>query len=312
MHWAGIGEAGLSIGIWFLYTVNRVFGRSVFRVLLAPALLYFALVRPSARRGSAEYLRRVGVIAPDAGAITRLTWVLRHFMRFGDALLDKALVWAGGIDVSEAPIEVAPSFEADVAGGRGGILVVAHFGNLEVLRAFARRLPVLKLNVLVHSTNSVRFMAMLRRLNPESTVDLLQVGDMDVTMATRLADRVETGEWIVIAADRVPLSGVANTVRVPFLGAGADFPTGPWILASALGCPVYWLHCVEHDGRYELHCQDFAPRVRLPRGQRTAALQAYAAEFAARLETCCRSEPLQWFNFYPFWPGSGDDAHHAG
>ena len=45
----------------------------------------------------------------------------------------------------------------------------------------------------------------------------------------------------------------------------------------------------------------FAERVVLPRKERKAALAAYLTDYAARLETCCRRAPTQWFNFFDFW-----------
>ena len=305
-HWAALGEAGLSAGLWLLWFVHRLLGRWGFRVLLAPAIVWFVAVRPVARRASIDYLLRVGALPEGATRPRRWLAATRHFASFAEIVLDKALVWGGGLDVAGAPVDVDPRFVEAVAARRGGVLVVAHVGNLEALRAFGRRLPSLRLNVLVHSANSTRFVRMLERLDARSALDLLQVTEVDAAMAAMLAERVARGEWVVIAADRVPVGAGGRTVTVPFLGAPAAFPVGPWVLARALGGPVYWLSCLKHGDGYRLRCEHFADAIVLPRDGRERAIAEVVGRYATRLEATCRLAPYQWFNFYPFWERRGD------
>ena len=41
-----------------------------------------------------------------------------------------------------------------------------------------------------------------------------------------------------------------------------------------------------------------------PRNQRDAYLAGCAARFVANMESVLRRDPLQWYNFYPFWKKS--------
>lgn len=324
-HWASLREAGLSAGLWFLYGVYRCGGRWLYRLILWPVAFYFTLTRGVARRASIEYQQRLGVLAPDAGWVSRLWHVTCHVERFADALLDKALAWTGGLDLSDAIFDIDPLYDAALDAGQGGVLVVAHLGNLEVLRALARVRPALRLKILVHTRHAQRFNRLLTRLNPESAANLLQVTDIDAAAAAELSHCVSRGEFVVIAADRVPVTASqgtaarrkagaardgapAHTVEVPFLGAPAPLPIGPWVLASALGCPVYWLTCVKQQNVYTVHCERLFERVTLPRARREEALSAAMSLYARRLEAACRATPLCWFNFYPFWsaPRAGD------
>ncbi|MGH6611475.1 MAG: acyltransferase, partial [Burkholderiaceae bacterium] len=190
-----------------------------------------------------------------------------------------------------------------VANDRGGVLVVAHFGNLEVLRRIGERAKALRLHILVHTKHAERFNRMLTRMNPQSAERLLQVTEVNTATIAHLTSRVELGDFVVIAADRVPVTS-ERVIDVPFLGAPAPFPVGPWVLASALGCPVYWLACYQRPadrGRYTLVCELLHERVALPRATRQAALAAVIGEYARRVECACREAPLDWFNFYSFW-----------
>ncbi|MDQ3187414.1 MAG: acyltransferase [Pseudomonadota bacterium] len=302
-HWASLPESGRTIGLWFMYLSHRAMGRALFRALAWLASWYFITVRPIARRASIQYQHRIGVLPADANALQSWRAAARHVRRFADALLDKALVWTGGLSLDAIRREVDQRFDDAVAADRGGVLVVAHFGNLEVLRRLGEAAKQLRLHILVHTRHAERFNRMLTRINPQSAERLLQVTDVDTATIAHLAARVELGDFVVLAADRVPVTS-ERVLDVPFLGHDAAFPIGPWVLAAALDCPVYWLACyqrAEDDGRYTLVCERLRERVVLPRATREAALRNVIADYAHHVERACREAPLSWFNFFPFW-----------
>jgi predicted LPLAT superfamily acyltransferase len=127
------------------------------------------------------------------------------------------------------------------------------------------------------------------------------VTELDAGLAAWMSERLSRGAVIVIAGDRVPL-GDGRVSTADFLGAPADFAQGPYLLAHALGCPVQLLFCVRKGQGFEVTFEPFAERVRLPRGEgREAGVQALVQRYAERLAVHAAKEPLQWFNFYPYW-----------
>lgn len=303
LHWASVPEAGMSIGLWFMYASHAIFGRGWYRILMLPASWYFVLVRPVARRASIDYQQRLGVLAADATSWQAWSAAARHVRYFAEALLDKALAWTGGLKFADVTRNVDRRFDDAVASDRGGVLVVAHFGNLELLRLLGERDKNLRLHILVHTRHAERFNRMLTRINPESAQRLLQVTEVGPATIAHLAARVELGDFVVIAADRVPVTS-DRTLDVPFLGGQAPLPIGPWVLAAALGCPVYWMACYQRpgdDGHYTLVCEQLCESVVLPRTAREPALREVMSEYARCLERACRRAPLAWFNFFPFW-----------
>jgi predicted LPLAT superfamily acyltransferase len=149
----------------------------------------------------------------------------------------------------------------------------------------------------------------LTRANPAVAENVVEVDTLGPDTAIALRERVERGEVLVIAGDRTPPSDNGRVVQAEFLGAPANFPEGPFVLAHLLECPVYLLVCLREQGRYRVHLEPLAERVRLPRGARAAALRDHVQDFAGRLERHCLRAPLQWFNFYDFWSAThdGDD-----
>nr|WP_241899622.1 hypothetical protein [Stenotrophomonas maltophilia] len=97
-----------------------------------------------------------------------------------------------------------------------------------------------------------------------------------------------------------------RSVTADFLGHRAPFPIGAYVLAAALGCPVYTMACLHEGDGYRVAFEQFAERIVLPRGSRDAALAEQAQRFARWLELQVIQSPLDWFNFFPFW----DQAPH--
>lgn len=303
VHWARMAEAGSVAGMQLMYAVHARLGRGPFLVLLAPLMMYYYAARGVARRASREYLSR---IFPGRSAAA-LAWLgYRHFLAFGQCLLDKALVWTSWLPARMEFHGMAPLWRQLHEEHRGALLLVSHLGNMEMLRALAQLHQGTPLTVLVHTRHAQKFTAFVERINPDNQLDLLQVTEVGPATAVLLDQRVRTGHIVVIAADRVPVSG-SRVARVPFLGAPAPFPVGPHVLGALLGCPVWLMFCLRLGDCHQVYFEPFAERIELPRRGREQHLAGWAARYAQRLEHHCRIAPFQWFNFYPFW----DDAAPA-
>lgn len=116
-----------------------------------------------------------------------------------------------------------------------------------------------------------------------------------------LSERLDRGEWLAIAGDRVPLRD-GRRVVVNFLGHPAPFPQGPWLMAGLLHCPVNLMCCIKVDKRYQIHLEPFIDAPQWDRRQRTALIQGWAQRYADRLAQLCLLAPQQWFNFHAYWP----------
>jgi predicted LPLAT superfamily acyltransferase len=294
-HWANVGEKTFVFGTWLLYLVERYFGRLPFRVLLAPVLLFYVWRHHVAREASKEYLAKVGR--------TPSFWsVYRHIGNFAESLMDKLLAVSNRFPYARLKYSGREVMLDSIAKGKGGVLVTAHMGCLEVARLASVHNKTAKLNVLVHTKNAEQFNAILHRLNPNSQVRLIQVTDVSPATASMLSARVDAGEFVVLTADRVPPSDASGrTVPATFLGSTAHFPIGPWVLAAALKCQVI-MFSVNRDGHgYHARFEKLADVVDLPRGKREEALARWVGLYAQKLEGLCRASPFDWFNFYPFW-----------
>jgi predicted LPLAT superfamily acyltransferase len=300
-HWSQIGEAGAVAGLWAMYALYRIAGRLPFHAVLYPVAAYYWLAYPAARRASLEYLDNLQRATGALGRTPGWRETMRHFRSFADTILDKMLAVGGRYRFDSLRFVGRAALEAQMHSGRGALLVTAHVGCLEMCQSLAEA-PHLKLTVLVHTLHAERFNRILERLSPGRAVRLLQVTELTPATAVLLAQRIEAGEFVAIAGDRVPLSaGRASSVHVPFLGRLAPFPTGAYMLASLLKCPLVMMGCIRQGDVHEIVFERIADDVRLPRAERLAACAVYASDFAQRLERLLVRAPYEWFNFYSFW-----------
>lgn len=302
-HWSRHSERGSALGLRLTVASYRLFGDTFARCLLRPIVGWFFLSGKTARQASLDYLRRLQAIYPESPAPTWRNGY-RHMQAFADANLDKLAAWTGRHNPYPIAFEKQCDFEALLASGRGAVLLGAHFGNLEMMRALAQLNGIARVNAVVYTDHARRFNAALASAAPGFDVNLLQISSLGPDTAIMLRDKIDRGELLVIVGDRTPPAENGRVVSADFLGAPALFPQGPFILAALLECPVFLFICLREAAGYRVHFEPFAEHIELPRKQRETAIAAYAQHYADRLSDLCRQEPFQWFNFFDFWAGA--------
>lgn len=304
-HWAEHKERG---NFWLMKLTAfgvKVLGRRLLAPVLYAIVLYFFVFGRKARRSIWHYQQHLADWSGQP-ALRPTPWrVFGQFMTFADALLDKLDVWNGRLKTQDIEIIDPARLREQMRAERGQMLVGAHLGNLEVCRALAELGEKITLNVLVHTRHAEHFNRLLGEAGA-THVRLIQVSELNPGVMLQLSQRLENGEWLAIAGDRVPLHG-ARTALVNFLGHPAPFPQGPWLLAGLLKCPVNLLFCLKHQGRYRVVIEPFAEAIEWRRSDREQVIAEWAARYAERLGHYCLEAPQQWFNFYPFWK-TDDDA----
>lgn len=306
-HWACQDEVKGLWGMRLMLLVWRLLGRGAFSLLLHPVVGVYWLTAHRARRASRQWLSRVRTQLalhqqPEPPNLTGF----HHFLRFGDAMLDKIASWRGDLQFGREVV-FAPGAEDTLKSGSspGKLLLASHLGDVEVCRALANREGCKTINALVFSDNARRFKQIMQEMAPQAGVNLIPVTDIGPDTAIMLKEKLERGEWIAIVGDRVAVNpqrgGEWRVCWSNFMGQPAPFPQGPFILASILRCPVQLIFALRQQGKLHVYCEPFADPLVLPRAERQAALQQAIDRYAGRLEHYALQSPLDWFNFFDFW-----------
>ena len=290
----------------FLLTAYALFGMRVFNAFLKMVMVYYYWTGHRARKASKAYLIQLRVFADETGQkLPEGLSAYQHFLSFGRSMLEKLAAWRGDWSMESVTTHGYESYQPYLEKKQGVVVLGAHLGNLEVFRALSTQCPELKINALVFSENAERFNAVMKAVNPEAEINLIQVKTLGPEVAIGLKQKLDAGEWVVIMADRTSITKESRVVKARFLGREAPFPQGPFILAAALDVPV--LLCFGLRGgtvnnpRFELHIEQFSPSLKLERKGRMEALAEVVQAYADRLDYFVMKAPLQWYNFFNFW-----------
>lgn len=291
--WLTRPERGALVGIRLVFWLATLLGRWPARQFVRFLALYYALFDRSARRASRDWLRRVLGVEP------RYRDIYHHFSCFAQVSLDRIFLLKGRTEAFNVT-RTGPQYLANLRDtNTGAVLLGAHLGSFEAMRAGADE-DELSLNIVGHFDNAKMVNSLLDRIDPAMRARVIDVGRNPISSTLKIRERIADGEMVALLGDRLGIN--EKSVEVEFLGAPARFPTGPFLLASMLKCPVYLVFGLYYEpNRYELFCEPFAETLSFPRGNRQAALEETVQRFAHRLEFYARKAPYNWFNFFDFW-----------
>lgn len=278
----------LRLMVW----ISLTFGRPIGRLVLAGIAAYFVLFAPAARRASRDYLHRL------LGRWANWRDGYRHVLSFASTIHDRIYLLNNRFDLFDVTVHGGDELIAAARAQPGALLMGAHLGSFEALRAMGRGQAGLKVAMMMYEQNARKINATLAAINPAATRDIISLGRMESMLEAR--DKLDEGYLVGMLADRS--LGADPTLEVGFLGAPAAFPLGPWRMAAMLRRPVFLMAGLYLGGnRYELHFVPLADFSRVERGQRDAAIREAVQRYADGLAGLCRRAPYNWFNFFDFW-----------
>lgn len=301
--WARDGERGNQLLLRVMTWISLRLGRRPARLVLLGIAAYFLAFAPQARRASAAYLRRALGRAP--------TWRerFRHIHTFASTIHDRVFLLNDRADLFDIELRGAEHIEAVIDGGRGALLLGAHFGSFEVLRAMGKLRGELSIALLMYPDNARKINAALHAINPAAEQEIIALGRPDSML--RVSNALDAGSLVGILADR-SLHDDAVASR-PFLGADASWPLGPLRIAALVRRPVLFMAGIYRGGnRYAITFAPLADFTDVDRTQRAGAVDAALDRYVQLLEQNCRAAPDNWFNFFDFWNTAADRGRAPG
>jgi KDO2-lipid IV(A) lauroyltransferase len=205
------------------------------------------------------------------------------------------------------PVQVdrprADAILAALGEGRGAVLVTGHIGSWDIA-AKALGEAQFRIHVVMSREADAATQDFVGAVRARSGVHVV-LADASVFSSLRLIQALRRNEIVGIQLDRA--AGASRMRWLPFFGAVAPFPSGPFVLARLAGAPVIPVFAPRLGRRhYRIHV---GQPVSVPRAARDPhVLDRVMLEVVAQLEEMVRRHPCQWFQFAPFWPEPAQGA----
>jgi len=244
---------------------------------------------PAATRPLKALYTRLGYNPQQSRKLIR-----KNLIIFGQTLLDKFALLTGAPTRLSIEHDGIENLEQLIADGQGGILVSAHLGNWEAAGHLLKRLNA-PVNILMYDGESQQMKQFLERYNRQRSFNIITI-QPDLSHIYELSAALRRNELICLHADRFRPGN--RTFEATFLGSGAHFPAGPFLLAAKLRAPVSFVMAMK-EGKDHYHF--FASPARTYGGRGDTGARQLLCDYVAVLEEKVKAYPEQWFNYYDFW-----------
>jgi predicted LPLAT superfamily acyltransferase len=219
--------------------------------------------------------------------------IYKNYYLLGQSLIDKVALTSGIEQNFTFEFEKMEYLEQIVEMKKGGILLSAHVGNWEIA-GYTFKLLNTAVNIVMFDAEHEKIKQYLEGITGGRKTKIILIKN-DLSHIYEISAALENNELVCMHADRF-LPG-NKTMTFDFLGEPAQFPVGPFIIASSFNVPVtYVFGFKETDTHYHLYG---TPPVFFEKGKENLkkAMQHYVSE----VEKKTLLYPLQWFNYYDFW-----------
>jgi predicted LPLAT superfamily acyltransferase len=277
---------GYRIFVWLL----RKGGLNAAYFLLHFVGLYYRLfVKKATDPLKYIYTKRMGFSMAESAKLIK-----KNIFIFGQTLIDKIAVLSGAAEQLSFAHEGVENIEKMVADGKGGILVSAHLGNWEVAGHLLKRVEA-PINIVMYDGEGEQVRAYMEQFENKRSFNIIYIKE-DQSHIYEMSAALNRNELICLHADRFRPGN--RTMKHLFLGEEADFPAGPFILASKLKAPVCFVFAFKETN---FHYHFYAYPAKTYEGRGTIGMELMLDDYIAIVEQMLKKYPEQWFNYFDFW-----------
>ena len=289
--WKGKTRGGTFGYMFFIYMI-RCLGITAAYGFLSLVVLYFIPFAPKATASTWQYARN----RLKYGRAKAAGLLLKNYYRLGQILIDKVAIGNGMADKYHFEFENYQAFLNVLNGNTGVIMIGAHVGNWEIGAPFFDEYGK-KINIVMFDAEHERIKEILEKNASTRDYKIIPVNEDNLTHVFRITEALERKEYVCFQGDRY--LNKEKLLSSPFMGKEAEFPMGPFLLASKMRVPVVFYFAMrEAKKNYRFH---FFIAEAVVHTKEKRAEQALLEQYTQTLEKIVRQYPEQWCNYYPFW-----------
>lgn len=218
--------------------------------------------------------------------------VFKSYFTFGQTIIDKISISAGMREQFTYEFDGIETLKKLLTEKKGGVLISAHIGNFEIAEHFFGEIDIdFQINLVTTDLEHSDIKKYLESVTKKPTVKFIIIKE-DLSHIFEINAALNRNELICFTGDRY-FEGT-KSLSDKLLGQEANFPAGPFLIASRLKVPVVFVYVMKEPNlHYHLYAREAVVKHRDEKG----LLSAYIENVESMLE----KYPLQWFNYFDFW-----------
>ncbi|MBR1536140.1 MAG: hypothetical protein IJ630_04330 [Treponema sp.] len=303
-----------NLGYKMMFFILKTFPAVFMRLLAFPVGFFYWAFGKKARLVSKDYLLKIQVsLLPDFDKSKKLPLsTLKHISSFALNLVENVQSWAGKFSFSDVSWQNDDVFDLvkNINSSKGSVILISHLGNAQMMKGLASMgesgtEKKMSITTISDAKISQGLTALLNEINPASSMNIISSDNIGPETIILLQERLEKGEVIVIAGDRISAHTDRN-IEIEFLGETARFPYGVFLLIALLNAPTYFVTGLREKDfslhpKYDMFVKKNPLDFDCTRSEREERIKETARNYAKNLESLSKMHPYQWYNFFDFW-----------
>ena len=218
--------------------------------------------------------------------------VFKSYYTFGQSIIYKVSISAGLRNKFTYEFDGIEILKNLLAEKKGGVLISAHIGNFEIAEHFFGDIDLdFQINLVTTDLEHSAIKNYLESVTQKPTIKFIIIKD-DLSHIFEINAALANNELICFTGDRY-FEGTKSLAE-NILGKEANFPAGPFLIASRLKVPVVFVYVMKEPNlHYHLYAREATVKHRDEKG--------LLKEYIKSVESILQKYPLQWFNYFDFW-----------
>ncbi|UTN05387.1 lipid A biosynthesis acyltransferase [Flavobacterium bizetiae] len=271
----------------FVFLIQKAGVKTAYVLLYFVASYYFLFLKKSNKAISYYFKERLGY-----SWFKSKKMVFKSYYTFGQTIIDKISISAGMRNKFTYEFDGIETLKNLLAEKKGGVLISAHIGNFEIAEHFLGDIDIdFQINLVTTDLEHSAIKNYLESVTQKPTVKFIIIRE-DLSHIFEINAALSKNELVCFTGDRY-FEGT-KSLSEKILGEEANFPAGPFLIASRLKVPVVFVYVMKESNlHYHLYAREATVKHRDEKG----LLKAYIES----VESMVKKYPLQWFNYFDFW-----------
>ncbi|MDA6069300.1 lipid A biosynthesis acyltransferase [Flavobacterium sp. AC] len=271
----------------FVFLIKKAGVKAAYVLLYFVASYYFLFLKKSNKAISYYFRERL-----KYSHFKSKKMVFKSYYTFGQTIIDKISISAGMRNKFTYEFDGIEILKNLLAEKKGGVLISAHIGNFEIAEHFLGDIDIdFQINLVTTDLEHSAIKNYLESVAQKPTVKFIIISD-DMSHIFEINAALANNELVCFTGDRY-FEGT-KSLSEKILGEEANFPAGPFLIASRLKVPVVFVYVMKEPNlHYHLYAREAIVKHRDEKG----LLKAYIES----VESMLAKYPLQWFNYFDFW-----------